>query len=621
MFKENSENVQELNECVNDYITFCEDMCVEKKEVVIYPNNKPWLTKELKDRLNEKKNIFLKGDKNSLKQKQREIKSLIKKCKHAYKEKIERQFKSGDSRKTWEGLKAAVNYNEKKKEAPGQFNIDELNSFYARFECDSQNEQIQETKIRLEDGRLNDGKIVFDEIEIKQAFERINERRASGPDGIKGKLLKICSNELSSIYTYIFNLSLCMNQIPLIWKTSKIIPIPKKDKVMTMNGLRPVALTSVVMKTLEKLVLSKLNVHIRPKLDPFQFAYQPKRSVEDAISVFTNNIYKHLERQKSYCRILFIDFSSAFNTIRPLLLVEKMRRLEINRNIIAWVLNFLIERTQFVFVEGNASKTITTNTGAPQGCVISPVLFTLYTNDCESSHPEIPLLKFADDTTLQGLITNGDESKYREEINRFVTWCDTYNLTLNVSKTKEMVIDFRRSRNSLEPLRIKTETVEQVKTYRYLGIQIDNELKWSDHSNYVKSKMNKRMYFLRKLREFNIDQTLCTLFYKATIESMLTFCIASWGGNCLEADRKNFERIIKRANRYTNPLKTFTELYEQYALRKLCAIKSDNSHPMSAQIVKSQRSDRIISIMTKTERHRKSFLPSSIRLFNENINR
>ena len=91
------------------------------------------------------------------------------------------------------------------------------------------------------------------------------------------------------------------------------------------------------------------------------------------------------------------------------------------------------------------SESRTISTGSPQGCVLSPLLFSLYTNSCTSSHQSVKLLKFADDTTLIGLISGGDESAYRWEIDHLVTWCGQNNLELNALKTVEMVVDFRKN--------------------------------------------------------------------------------------------------------------------------------------------------------------------------------
>ena len=166
-----------------------------------------------------------------------------------------------------------------------------------------------------------------------------------------------------------------------------------------------------------------------------------------------------------------------------------------------------------------------TNTGAPQGCVISPVLFTLYKNDCRSEIASIdPILKFADLTAILELIKNKNEISYTSEVSKLVQWCNTNYLQLNANKTKEMVIGFRKKGTDIMSLKINDPMIDQVYTYKYLGVTIDEKLHWSDHINNNKSKANKQLYFVRKLGQFKVDRTLITLFYKSVIVSVLSFC-------------------------------------------------------------------------------------------------
>ncbi len=90
------------------------------------------------------------------------------------------------------------------------------------------------------------------------------------------------------------------------------------------------------------------------------------------------------------------------------------------------------------------SNSITLNVGAPQGCVLSPLLYSLYTHDCVSSHRSTSIFKFADDTVVLGLISNNDETAYLDEVERLTSWCQDNGLSLNVSKTKELIVDFRK---------------------------------------------------------------------------------------------------------------------------------------------------------------------------------
>ncbi len=141
----------------------------------------------------------------------------------------------------------------------------------------------------------------------------------------------------------------------------------------------------------------------------------------------------------------FVDFSSAFNTIIPDTLQDKLTQLSVPTSICQWITSFLTDRQQLVRLGQISSSTCTISTGAPQGCVLSPLLFSLFTNDCTSKDPSVKLLKCADDTTLIGLIQDGDESAYRQEVKDLAVWCSLDNLELNTLKTVEMIMDFRRS--------------------------------------------------------------------------------------------------------------------------------------------------------------------------------
>ncbi|KAG5263066.1 hypothetical protein AALO_G00282140 [Alosa alosa] len=155
------------------------------------------------------------------------------------------------------------------------------------------------------------------------------------------------------------------------------------------------------MKCFEKLVKNIICSSLPASFDPLQFAYRANRSTEDAISNLMHTTLTHLEEGNgNYVRMLFIDFSSAFNTIVPLTLVTKMKALGLNTTLCHWIFDFLTNRSQVVRVGGLTSDSLTISTGAPQGCVLSPLLYNIYTHDCKANSSHTSIIKFADDSDL-----------------------------------------------------------------------------------------------------------------------------------------------------------------------------------------------------------------------------
>ena len=142
----------------------------------------------------------------------------------------------------------------------------------------------------------------------------------------------------------------------------------------------------------------------------------------------------YLDRSKAYVRTLFMDFSSTFNLIQPHILLGKLRGMNVNPYLILWINDFLTNRSQRVRLMQSVSDIVYTNIGAPQGCVLSPVLFTLYTSDLRCNNATCSMVKYADDTWLPGFITHEDETGYRDEITKFVHWCRENLPVLNAQK-------------------------------------------------------------------------------------------------------------------------------------------------------------------------------------------
>ncbi|KAI3363440.1 hypothetical protein L3Q82_012057, partial [Scortum barcoo] len=408
---------------------------------------------EVRAKLKARTDAYNSGDLEEYRKSRYALRRAISSAKRQYRDKVESHYKGSNTRSMWAGLKTLLTDYKKKISSAEVMSAslpDELNTFYARFESTSPAVEVQKAQ---EDHCPP----VISRADVCRTLKRINTRKAPGPDGIPGRALKVCADQLADVFADIFNMSLLQSVVPTCFKETIIVPVPKKTKILYLNDYRPVvALTSTIMKCFERLVKSFITSSIPDSLDPLQFAYRPNRSTEDAIALTLHTALSHLDQRDTYVRMLFIDYSSAFNTIVPSKLVTKLRDLGLNSALCDWILNFLTGRPQAVRMGSTTSSTLTLNTGAPQGCVLSPLLYSLFTHDCVATHSSNTIIKFADDTTVIGLITGDDETAYREVR--------------------------RRQREEHAPLSINGTTVERVNSFRFLGVHISEDLTWTHHT-------------------------------------------------------------------------------------------------------------------------------------------
>ncbi|TWW64613.1 hypothetical protein D4764_22G0002600 [Takifugu flavidus] len=258
------------------------------------------------------------------------------------------------------------------------------------------------------------------------------------------------------------------------------------------------------------------------------------------------------------------------------------------------------------------------------GLCTYPLLFSLYTNCCTSSHQSVKLIKFADDTTLIGLISNGDET-YRREVARLVSWCGHNNLQLNAQKTVEMIVDFRKVTAPLPPLALMDSPITIADSFRFLGTTITRDLKWEPTISSLIKKAQQRMFFLRKLRKLKLPPRMLEQLYTAIIEStllhhplsILTSSITVWFAGATVRDRLRLQRVARAAEKVMGcRLPSIQDLYISRTRRCAGRITADPSHPGHGLFSPLPSGRRLRSIRTKTSRYMNSFFPSAIRLLN-----
>jgi hypothetical protein len=199
------------------------------------------------------------------------------------------------------------------------------------------------------------------------------------------------------------------------------------------------------MTCFKRLVMAHINSILPDTLDPLQFAYRPNRSIDDAISIALHTVLSHLDKRNTYVRMLIINYSSAFNTIVHTKLITKLRTLGLNTSLCNWILDFLTGHPQEIRVGNTTSAMLILNTGAPLGCVLSPLLYLLFTHEWLPNTTPTPSLSLLT-TQVVGLITDNDETAYWEEVRELAVWCQDNDISLNVSKTKELIVYYRKRR-------------------------------------------------------------------------------------------------------------------------------------------------------------------------------
>ena len=245
--------------------------------------------------------------------------------------------------------------------------------------------------------------------------------------------------------------------------------------------------------------------------------------------------------------------------------------------------------------------------------MLSPLLYSLFTNDCVANHSSNTIIKFADDTTSIGLIKGNDEMAYREEVRALTSWCQDNNLHLNVSKTKELIVDYRKRQGEEHApspstgLRWSESAASgfsgftSVRTWPGLTTQTPSERqRWGVRS--ANGAMDSRI--------------LCN-FYRCTIESILTGCITAWYGSCTALNLKARQRVVKSAQHITRTeLPYMEDLYTQQCRKKANRIINDTYHPSHKLFCLLPSGRRYRSIRACTTRLRDSFILQAIRTLN-----
>ena len=370
---------------------------------------------------------------------------------------------------------------------------------------------------------------------IRHLISKLPSKTASGPDGISSWMLKATSASIASPLCHIFNLSISTGLVPLGWKSSFIVPVPKSSPPSdSPSNYRPISLLCLISKLLEKHIHSILSDFCmsRDLISPFQFGFLPQRSTASALLFSTHSILSLLESHVSVCGV-FLDLKKAFDSVPHQSLLDLLSSFSLPPYLLNWIHSYLLNRSQSVVVSGSTSSSLLVSSGVPQGSILGPLLFLVYINGVTdiplsvSSH----LSLYADDIFLfRPISSQSDMCLLQTDLDSISSWLSSHLLQLNSSKSKYII--FSRKPPSyfdvFPSLSISSSPIERVATFRYLGVLLSSNLSWAPHISSICCKSRRILGLI--FRHFHPHSSPSTIIklYVSLVRPHLEYCSAIW---------------------------------------------------------------------------------------------
>ena len=318
-------------------------------------------------------------------------------------------------------------------------------------------------------------------------------------------------------------------------KIAHVIPIyKKKGKKDECPSYRPISLLGNINRIFEKIIYKRLyNFFNKYNILNFnQYGFRKNHSTAMAIYDILESKLSNLDKNKVSCAI-YLDLSKAFDTVDKTILLKKLEHFGIRGIGLKLLENYLTNRKQCVMLDGVLSEVLPINCGVPQGSNLGPLLFLIYVNDLPGVSNLITKL-FADDTCLFLTADSVSELQFiaNNELKRIEYWMASNKLTINYSKTKYMIIRSDKGVNIGNfNVIIDGNVIDRAVNFKYLGIQIDDDLSWKTHIQTLESEISRMSRFICKLRHY-VDFECLKSFYYAKVYSKIQYAILAWGGCC-----------------------------------------------------------------------------------------
>ena len=413
---------------------------------------------------------------------------------------------------------------------------------------------------KVEEGEFSKNKFIgnmnkITEEEVEKKLNKLNTKKAQGPDQIPPRILKEIKREISKPLSILFNKSIESGIVPKEWKYAEVTAIFKKGNKTDPGNYRPVSLTCICCKILEQFVRDKIVDHMTDNelYSECQHGFRKSRSCVTQLIEVYDKLTELVDDGKNV-DIIYLDFKKAFDSIPHERLLIKMAGYGITGKILDWVRSFLTGREQRVRVGSSFSKNSNVTSGIPQGSILGPVLFTIFINDLPEALT-VNCKVFADDTKIyDDAKRSGD---IQNDLYKMQNWTEQWNLYFNVTKCKVMHIGKKNPKTSyymkIENERQKLDTCSEEKD---LGITFDSNLSFDIHINNVSKKANQMLGVIRRTFSFMTKEIFSKL-YKSLVRSHLEYGNNIW---CPHLKRQSIqiESIQRRATKLVPKCKDMT---------------------------------------------------------------
>ena len=392
-------------------------------------------------------------------------------------------------------------------------------------------------------------------------------------DDISSKFLKLSANYLSEHICKLFNRCIQMGTFPKAFKISRITPIRKKGPTNEIKNHRPISVLTNFSKLFESIIYKRLKQYFEHinVLNPNQFGYRKGRSTEQAVFSMLDRVITAFEC-KAYAVCIFLDYSACFDTISRELLIKKLERYGVRGTTLKLFESYFETRQQFVEFNEKKSYIAEQSLGVIQGSKCGPLFYDIYTSELSKLCSEDEFLMYADDTCI--LYTGEDLSRVvqlaNERLKTIHDWCCANKLALNTNKSNFMLFTNKLVHN--EPIiKLDQNKIARVSEFKYLGVTIDEKLKYGGHIEYLRSTMS-RMCGLSFRLSKHLDVRAAKNIYFSCVYSVLTFSICVYGGvlQCTQRAQRliNYhEKVVK--NLFSKFCPESTCLFKHLKLLKL----------------------------------------------------